>query len=146
MTGDGTEVTSNLIVEENGMKLLIKQRVFSWTDTYDVYDEAGNPKYFVKAEFFTLGHQIHVYDMNHNEIGAVKERGFICFRFLILKLAEEILEQYRRNLHSLSQSMTLITTAGDVREIFSHGIMMYIPVAAWRCIFQKKCCIGEIHM
>ena len=76
MTGDGTEVTSNLIVEENGMKLLIKQRVFSWTDTYDVYDEAGNPKYFVKAEFFTLGHQIHVYDMNHNEIGAVKERVF----------------------------------------------------------------------
>ena len=68
MTGDGMEVTSNLIVEENGMKLLIKQRVFSWTDTYDVYDEAGNPKYFVKAEFFTLGHQIHVYDMNHNEI------------------------------------------------------------------------------
>lgn len=58
------------------MKLLIKQRVFSWTDTYDVYDEAGNPKYFVKAEFFTLGHQIHVYDMNHNEIGAVKERVF----------------------------------------------------------------------
>ena len=31
------------------MKLLMKQRVFSWTDTYDVYDEAGNKKYFVKA-------------------------------------------------------------------------------------------------
>lgn len=26
------------------MKLLMKQRVFSWTDTYDVYDEAGNKK------------------------------------------------------------------------------------------------------
>ena len=24
------------------MKLLIKQRVFSWTDTYDIYDEDGN--------------------------------------------------------------------------------------------------------
>ena len=34
------------------MKLLMKQRVFSWTDTYDVYDEAGNKKYFVKAELF----------------------------------------------------------------------------------------------
>ena len=29
------------------MKLLIKQRVFSWTDTYDVYDEYDEPKYFV---------------------------------------------------------------------------------------------------
>ena len=34
------------------MKLLIKQRVFSWTDTYDVYDEYDEPKYFVKAEMF----------------------------------------------------------------------------------------------
>ena len=32
------------------MKLLMKQRVFSWTDTYDVYDEAGNKKNFLKAE------------------------------------------------------------------------------------------------
>lgn len=37
------------------MRLLIKQRVFSWTDTYDVYDEYEHPKYFVKAEFLTLG-------------------------------------------------------------------------------------------
>ena len=35
------------------MKLLVKQRVFSWTDSYDVYDENENAKYFVKAEFDT---------------------------------------------------------------------------------------------
>ena len=58
------------------MKLLIKQRVFSWTDTYDVYDEAGNKKYFVKAELFRLGHQIHVFDVFGNEIGMIKQRLF----------------------------------------------------------------------
>ena len=56
------------------MKLLIKQRVFSWTDTYDIYDENGEKKYFVKAEFLALGHQIHVSDMAGNEIGMVKQR------------------------------------------------------------------------
>lgn len=56
------------------MRLLIKQRVFSWTDTYDVYDEDGNPKYFVKAEFFSFGHQIHVYDRENREVGMVKQR------------------------------------------------------------------------
>ena len=35
-------------------RLLIKQRVFSWTDTYDVYGEDETPKYFVKAEFLSL--------------------------------------------------------------------------------------------
>lgn len=57
------------------MKLLIKQRVFSWSDTYDVYDEEGNAKYFVKAEFFTLGHQIHVYEKDSgNEVGGVFQK------------------------------------------------------------------------
>ena len=53
------------------MRLLIKQRVFSWTDSYDVYDENENPKYFVKAEFFSLGHQLHVYDRNNHELGVI---------------------------------------------------------------------------
>ena len=49
------------------MQLLIKQRVFSWTDSYDVYDETSAPRYFVKAEFFSLGHQIHIYDKQTGE-------------------------------------------------------------------------------
>lgn len=55
------------------MKLLIKQRVFSWTDTYDVYDENGNPKYFVKNEIFSLLHRIHVQDREGNEVGMIKQ-------------------------------------------------------------------------
>ncbi len=56
------------------MKLLIKQRVFSWTDTYDVYDESGSAKYFVKAEFFSLGHMLHVYDASEREVGVIRQK------------------------------------------------------------------------
>lgn len=58
------------------MQLLIKQRVFSWTDSYDIYDEWNNPKYFVKAEFFSLTHQLHVYDQNDWEIGIIHQKLF----------------------------------------------------------------------
>lgn len=58
------------------MKLLIKQRVFSWTDSYDIYDENGNKKYFVKAELISLGHQLHVYDSQNNRIGMIKQKLF----------------------------------------------------------------------
>lgn len=58
-------------------KLLINQRVFSWTDTYDVYDENGNPKYFVKADIFTIGHRIRIFSHATNrEIGCIRERVF----------------------------------------------------------------------
>lgn len=58
------------------MRLLIKQRVFSWTDSYDVYDEDGHQKYFVKAEFLALGHQIHVYDTQNREVGCIRQKLF----------------------------------------------------------------------
>lgn len=58
------------------MKLLIKQRVFAWGDTYDIYDEAGNVKYVVKAEVFSFGHQLHVYDAYNNEVGQIRQKLF----------------------------------------------------------------------
>ena len=61
------------------MKLLIKQRVFSWTDSYDIYDERGNVRFFVKAELIALGHRLHVYDANRNKIGMIKEKLFTLF-------------------------------------------------------------------
>lgn len=57
------------------MELLIRQRVFSWSDTYDIYDESGEARYYVRAEVFTLGHQIHVYDKRSNrEVGSIHQR------------------------------------------------------------------------
>lgn len=57
------------------MKLLIKQRVFSWSDTYDVYDEHRNAKYYVRGEIFSWGHKIHVYEKaSGREVGAVYEK------------------------------------------------------------------------
>ena len=61
-------------------KLLIKQKVFTWTATYDVYDGTGRPKYYVKADMFTIGHRIRVFDKaSGEEIGLIQEK---LFRFL----------------------------------------------------------------
>lgn len=32
------------------MKLLFKQRLFSWFDSYDIYDELGNAVYTVRGQ------------------------------------------------------------------------------------------------
>ena len=59
------------------MELLIKQRVFSWGDSYDVYDETGEARYFVEAELFAFGHQIHVYDKRSGrELGSIHQQLF----------------------------------------------------------------------
>ena len=62
------------------MRLHIKQRIFSWTDSYDVYDETGEARYEVRAAFFALGHQIHIYDKRaeegFDEIGCIRQKLF----------------------------------------------------------------------
>lgn len=55
------------------MKLLFKQRLFSWFDSYDIYDEAGDIKFVVKGEF-AIGHLLRIYDANGNEVGYIKQK------------------------------------------------------------------------
>lgn len=56
------------------MKLMIKQRLFSWTDSYDIYDENMNTKYTAKADLFTLGHRIRIFDRYGGEVGYIQEK------------------------------------------------------------------------
>ena len=56
------------------MQLLIKQRVFSWGDTFDIYDAENQPIFFVKGRVFSLGHVLEVFDLDGEMIGAVRQR------------------------------------------------------------------------
>lgn len=57
------------------MKLLFKQRMFSWLDSYDIYNEAGATLYTVKGQL-SWGHCLKIFDAFGNYVGMVKERIF----------------------------------------------------------------------
>lgn len=63
------------------MKLLFKQRLFSWFDSYDIYDEAGNTAFVVKGEL-AWGHLLRIYDSCGKEVGYIKEKCLPGFRSL----------------------------------------------------------------
>lgn len=60
------------------MKLLFKQRLFSWFDSYDIYDEYGMVLYNVRGQF-SWGHCLKIFDPYDNEIGTVKQRVLTFF-------------------------------------------------------------------
>lgn len=43
------------------MRLLFRQRLFSWFDSYDIYDEAGNTVYTVEGKL-AWGHCLHIFE------------------------------------------------------------------------------------
>ena len=54
------------------MKLLFKQRFFSWLDSYDIYYEDGSTAYTVKGQL-SWGHCLKIFDPYGRELGTVKE-------------------------------------------------------------------------
>lgn len=57
------------------MKLLFKQKVFSWFDTYDIFDAQNNVVFTVKGQI-SWGHLLNIFDASGNQLGAVKEKIF----------------------------------------------------------------------
>lgn len=55
------------------MKLLFKQRMFSWLDSYDIYNEAEETVYTVKSKL-SWGHCLKIYDHLGREQGMIKQK------------------------------------------------------------------------
>lgn len=70
------------------MKLLLKQKVFSWFDTYNIYDENDKIVYKVKGEF-SWGHLLKVYDENDEEIGLLQQKMFTLFPKFVLRVKDK---------------------------------------------------------
>lgn len=57
------------------MKLLFKQRMFSWFDSYDVYREDGSVAYTVEGKL-AWGHKLIIYDGADVEVGRIEQHPF----------------------------------------------------------------------
>lgn len=57
------------------MKLIFKQRLFSWFDSYDIYYEDGSRAYTVQGQL-AWGHCLKIFNSQGTELGTVKEKVF----------------------------------------------------------------------
>ena len=56
------------------MNLYIKQKVFSWNDKFAVYNENGEPAYFVEGEVFSFGKKLHLYDTAGTQLAFIAQK------------------------------------------------------------------------
>lgn len=54
------------------MRLLFKQRLFSWFDSYDIYGENGAPMFTVKGKM-AWGHCLEIFNAKGEHVGTLKE-------------------------------------------------------------------------
>ncbi|MBR4308787.1 MAG: LURP-one-related family protein [Oscillospiraceae bacterium] len=83
------------------MRMLFKQRFFSWFDSYDIYDELGTVLYTVKGQL-SWGHCLKIFDRSGRELGTVKQK-------LLTLLPQFDLYEGSRYLGSISKEFTFLS-------------------------------------
>ncbi|MCD7947923.1 MAG: LURP-one-related family protein [Oscillospiraceae bacterium] len=88
------------------MKLLFRQRIFSWFDSYDIYDEAGNTVFVVKGKL-SWGHRLEIYDAQENHLGTVKEELLTFLSRFALYIGNSYIGCLRKQLTFFRPKFTL---------------------------------------
>jgi uncharacterized protein YxjI len=99
------------------MKLLFKQRAFSWFDSYDVYDEAGDTVFTVKGQL-SWGKCLKIFDRNDRELATVQQRLFTWFPTFDIYVGEDCQGCIRKEFSLFSPRFTIDYKGWDIEGDF----------------------------
>lgn len=99
------------------MKLLFKQRFFSWLDSYDIYDEAGDTAYTVQGKL-AWGHKLEIYDAAGAYAGTVREEVLTLLPRFALYAGETCLGCIRKEFTFFKPRFTLDCNGWTVEGSF----------------------------
>ena len=99
------------------MKLLFKQRFFSWLDSYDIYDEAGNTVYTVEGKL-SWGHRLEILNADGSPLGTVKEEVFTFLPRFAMYLGDAYIGQIKKEFTFFKPVFTLDCNGWEVEGSF----------------------------
>lgn len=80
------------------MELWFKQRFFSWLDSYDIYNESGEPVYTVEGKL-AWGHKLVIYDAQGEEMGMVREQLLRMMPHFTISIGGREVGEVRQRFH-----------------------------------------------
>ena len=117
------------------MNLYIKQRVFSFGDTYHVCDYNQNPVYQVRGEVFTFGSKLHICDMTGQELLYIEQELFHMMPRYNLYCRGTLVASIRKNFKLFGHSLSVESGYGSFTidgEVFGMDFTIFCngqPVA-----------------
>ena len=99
------------------MKLLFRQRFFSWFDSYDIYDEDGRTVYTVEGKL-AWGHKLEIYGPAGDHLGTVKEEVLTLLPRFAIYEGETCLGCIRKEFTFLKPRFTLDCNGWQVQGNF----------------------------
>jgi len=108
------------------MRYYVEQKLFSFKDKFNVYDETGNSVYYIESKFFTLGKQFHVYDQYQQQVAFISQRVWTFLPKFDIYVDDELIGTIIKEFTFFTPSYYLenssLTVEGD---FFSHEYSIY---------------------
>lgn len=87
-------------------RLLFRQRMFSWFDSYDIYDENQQTVFTVQGKL-AWGHKLEIYDANGRYLGMVKEEVMTLLPRFDLYMGDSCIGQIKKEFTLFKPRFTL---------------------------------------
>lgn len=104
------------------MKLLFKQRMFSWFDSYDIYDEMGNVVYEVKGQL-SWGHCLKIFAPSGQELGTVKQQVLTWLPKFEVYEGSSYMGLHQQGAFLLDAEISMISMVGRLKAASWNGII-----------------------
>lgn len=100
------------------MDLYLKQKWFSWTDKFTVYDRFGEGRYFVEGELFSLRKKLHIFDTFGNEVLQVRQKLFSFFPTYYIRRGKEMIAEVEQDFSFFHPRYTVRGPAWEIEGDF----------------------------
>lgn len=118
------------------MRYIIREKIFSFSDSFTINDERNNPCYEVRGKVFSFGNKLDLYDMSGNHKLYIEQKLFrLLPEYTIYKGDREVAKVFReftffKPKYTIDSRYGNFTIDGDV---FAHefNILKDGSIVAW---------------
>ena len=112
------------------MRLLFKQRFFSWFDSYDIYDDNGATVFTVEGKL-AWGHCLHILNAAGEHIGTVQQRVLTFLPKFDLYEFDRCIGTIKKEFTFFVPHFTVIDVADPADAL--HALMVVLAIDAEKC-------------
>jgi uncharacterized protein YxjI len=105
------------------MRYQIRQRIFSFGDSFKIKDEYGNDRFEVQGKVFSFGDKLRIYDLTGNELVYIEQEMFHLLPRYNIYLKDNYAATVKKELSFFRPKFFIESSMGNYTmegDIFSH--------------------------
>ena len=105
------------------MRYKIRQRIFSFGDSFTIKDQNDNDRFEVQGKVFSIGNKLKIFDMTGNELVYIEQEMFHMFPTYNIYINGSPAACVKKELSFFKPSFTIESNQGNYTidgDIFSH--------------------------